>query len=96
MGGLGGSRRKYITRTDLRRFSEVGKHIGQRRCDAIGTRVARPDFSEIVAEWHGICTRPESQVSNESEKVFSKSEVLVPQGVMTIPKNLFYFPAVQV
>lgn len=29
------------------------------------------------------------------KKVFQKPEVLVPQGVMTIPKNLFYFPAVQ-
>ena len=73
MGGLGGSRRKYITRTDLRRFSEVRKHIGKRRCDAIGTRVAQPDFFEIVVEWHGICTEGQSQVSSESEKSFFKT-----------------------
>ena len=73
LGGLGGSRRKYITRTDLRRFSEVGKHIGQRRCDAIGTRVAQGVFREFVAEWHSICTRGCSQLSSKSKKSFSET-----------------------
>ena len=73
LGGLGGSRRKYITRTDLRRFSEVGKYIGQRRCDAIGTRVAQPDFPEILVEWHSICTEGRYQVSSELKKSFSET-----------------------
>lgn len=40
---------------------------------------------------------PASRISEvgKHKKFFQKPEVLVPQGVMTIPKNLFYFPAVQ-